>query len=301
MGSQGQLQHIARTTFQNMTRAPLTTVLTFVTMTFALFLLAGFLLFMQQLRTSLTGNRGEIPVTFYLYERATDDQARGLAAQLRQEPSVASVRLIDKQTALQEFRKSLGSEQAVLDGLETRNPLPISLEVMLSKSVNAEEAAPKLSNSYRDNPLVEFVQYRQNLVEQLGALLEALRLGGGLALGLMLLVTGFIIANTIKLALFAHREEIEIMRLVGATDRQIHLPYLIEGSLQGASGAFGALLSLNAVVAALNSLVQASPVVGMLVPEVSGVDLKVGSLILLVGLGVGLAGSYASVRKFLVD
>lgn len=91
------------------------------------------------------------------------------------------------------------------------------------------------------------------------------------------------------------------MRLVGATDRQIHLPYLIEGSLQGASGAFGALLSLNAVVAALNSLVQASPVVGMLVPEVSGVDLKVGSLILLVGLGVGLAGSYASVRKFLVD
>lgn len=301
MNSYGRVFHVVRTTLYNIARAPLTTVLSFITMSFALFLLAAFILGIQHLRTSLAVSREDIPVSLYLFERTTDDQARGLAAQLRQEPSVASVRVVDKKTALQEFRKSLGAEQSVLDGLDERNPLPISLEVNLVKGINADEAAPKLANTYRVHPLVEFVQYSQSLAEQLGALLEALRLGGSLALALMLVVTGFIIANTIKLALYAHREEIEIMRLVGATDRQIRLPYLLEGGVQGLAGAIGALLSLQLSISVLNAIVRSSPAVSLLLPAIGGADFKVVLLILLIGIGVGLAGSYVAVRKFLVD
>jgi cell division transport system permease protein len=218
-----------------------------------------------------------------------------LAADVAALPSVRSVTFVSKDEALAQFRERLRERgQVDLTGYLDRNPLPASLEVKL---VDPQEYAPVVQLLQDRTRVVDDVVQVQQLVAELTTVTNVLRTGGIALLVLIGFVVLFIIVNTIRLAVVARREEIEIMRLVGASDAFIRWPFIFEGAFVGLLGA-----ALTLVLIALAS----GPVTDFMYGFFRVLPLELGSLqrdmILLVvgtGLGVGVLGSWLSVRSYL--
>ena len=181
-----------------------------------------------------------------------------------------------------------------LTGYLDRNPLPASLEVSL---VDPREYQPVVDLLSSHEEVVEDVVEVQQLIQRLTSVTDVLRTGGFVVLVLVGFVVLFIIVNTIRLAVVARREEIEIMRLVGASDAFIRWPFIFEGAIVGL---LGAALALG-ILALL-----APPVSELMYGFFRVLPLQLGTLardvVLLVGgtgVGVGVLGSWISVRSYL--
>ena len=148
---------------------------------------------------------------------------------------------------------------------------------------------------------MELAQYSAGVINQLGALISALQVGGTIAILIMVVLISCIIANTIKLALFSRNDELQIMKLVGATSSFIRIPCLIEGSLQGLLGAVIGIFCLYLSYLGLNGLLEDSDVLRVVFPELHFLSAAGFLLVLSVGVLVGILGSYFAVRPFLND
>ena len=186
----------------------------------------------------------------------------------------------------------------LLDGLG-ENPIPASLQLGIHEAHQTPEALRQLASFLSRLEGVEDVLYGQEWVDRLTAAVRMLRLLGltvGLALGLASLL---IVSNTIRLAVYARAEEIEIMRLVGATKMHIRAPFLLEGMIQGGLGAGLAISLLFGAYRATLYQLQLTPgqIFGMGVG--SFLDPRWAAAMLLAGAGVGAFGSLISVGRFL--
>src|SRR5204862_8052707 len=149
----------------------------------------------------------------------------------------------DRAMALRRLRVDLGDMAGALDGL-AQNPLPPSLEI--TPRVSLPPATVRfLAAQMGTLPGVTEVDYGREWLDKLEALARGLRVFGAGALFTVLGAALLVVANTIRLAVYARRDEIEIMKLVGATDGYVRAPFLLEGALQGL---LGAALALGAVV-----------------------------------------------------
>jgi len=210
-------------------------------------------------------------------------------------PQVRAVHYLSKDEALARFRQRLRERgQVDLTGYLDRNPLPASLEVSLVDPRDYQAVVDLLSSR---TEVVDNVVEVQQLIERLTSVTNVLRTGGIVVLLLVGLVVLFIIVNTIRLAVVARREEIEIMRLVGASDAFIRWPFIFEGAFVGLLGAAAALVVLALL---------AQPVGNMMYGFFRVLPLELGTiardLVILVigtGLGVGVLGSWLSVRSYL--
>jgi cell division transport system permease protein len=161
-------------------------------------------------------------------------------------PEVHSVSYISPEQALEEFSAMLGDNKVLVSGLET-NPLPASLRITLREENRNLEGVKAVLPMIGDDPLVQEIQYGKEWLGRLDRILNLLRLGS-IVLGLVLsLAAVFIISNTIKITVMARKDELEIMRMVGATEGFIRLPFLVEGIIQGFAGAAISLGLLGAV------------------------------------------------------
>ena len=125
--------------------------------------------------------------------------------------------------------------------------------------------------------------------------------GGGIGMIFLLVITGFIIANTIKLALYNHRMEIEIMELVGSRRGAIYAPYMLEGLGQGIVGAAVGIGIVFLVFLLINSTMAKSEFLQMLFSSFQFLPVSVLLYILVAGAGVGMSGSFLAVRRFLAE
>jgi cell division transport system permease protein len=222
-------------------------------------------------------------------------QAQALAAEVAAMPEVRDVRYVSKDEALARFQARLRERgQVDLTGYLDRNPLPASLEVSLVDPRDYQAVVDLLSSH---DEVVEEVVEVQQLVDRLTSVTDVLRTGGLVVLVVVGFVVLFIIVNTIRLAVVARREEIEIMRLVGASDAFIRWPFIFEGAFVGLLGAGVTILILA---------LAAGPVGEMMFGFFRVLPLELGTLardiVLLVvgtGLGVGVVGSWLSVRSYL--
>jgi cell division transport system permease protein len=132
-------------------------------------------------------------------------------------------------------------------------------------------------------------------------MIQLIQLLGGIGMVFLFVIAGFIIANTIKLALYNHRIEVEIMQLVGARRGAIYLPYLLEGVLQGLLGAAFGLLGVFVVYLVTKSLLREAELLQLIFSSFTFIP--TGSLIgtLLAGAIVGVVGSFLAVRRFLSE
>ncbi len=285
---------------QGIRRNALMSLAAIATMLLMLLLLAGFWLLQAGLEAGVAYVEEKVEIVADLRDVPGADavlvvQARALAADVAALPEVSGVRYVSKEEALASFRERLRERgQVDLTGYLDRNPLPASLEVTL---VDPRDYQPVVDLLSSRREVVEDVVEVQQLIERLTSVTDVLRTGGIVVLVLVGFVVLFIIVNTIRLAVVARREEIEIMRLVGASDAFIRWPFIFEGAFVGLLGAGAALLVLALL---------AQPVGDMMYGFFRVLPLELGTLtrdlVLIVigtGLGVGILGSWLSVRSYL--
>ncbi|MCB0334052.1 MAG: ABC transporter permease [Bdellovibrionales bacterium] len=223
----GTVSQLVTESLRTIMASPFTAIVTTLTVTLSLFLLSTFILLVEVTSGMLSSSQQEVRLSIYFRDTATQASIDALRSTLSQDERLAEITFVSKDEALSQFRTELGEQQYMLDGLEGQNPLPSSLEVTAKTPDLAADVFSGIESSLRTNPDVELVQYSQGLLEKLGRIVGFLRLVGFLAISLILLLTGAIISNTIRLAVYARRTEIEIMHLVGATDWYVRTPFMI--------------------------------------------------------------------------
>jgi cell division transport system permease protein len=276
----------------NLWRAPLPTLVAVITIALALFLAAVLAASVNSARALLVSWGAQPAVTAYLDRALTDDQSRALAQTVRTQER-AEVVLVSPAQALDRLRVQLGTLSDALDGLPG-NPLPATLEITPPPRTDVRALAQRIGGL----PGVREVDYGREWFERLEALGRALRQFGTAALVVVALAALLVVANTIRLAVYTRRDEIEIMKLVGATDGYVRVPFLIEGALQGLSGA---LLASAALVAVQRIVLPRAAAAFAFAAGVPAPHLTPAAMAVLAGTGaiVGLSGSYLAVARFL--
>ena len=239
-----------RTAIRGITSSPVTSGISVVTIGVSLVLVGVFALLLRNMEELLDQFGDDLRVTAYLESEVSGEALRALQDRARQIPGVEDVEAVSQDQALERFRASVGSASTLLDGLEI-NPLPASLEISLSDDRRSAEGMEAVANAIEGLAGVESLSSGRDWVEGYLRAVALVR-GVGLGLGIILaLATLLIVANTIRLGIFARRDELEILSLVGASRAFVQTPFLLEGLLQGAAGgaiALGLLYALFRLV-----------------------------------------------------
>jgi cell division transport system permease protein len=265
------------------------------TMVLMLLLLAGFWIIQTGLLAGLEFTEQKVEVVAYLQPNATEAQVTTLQDELRAMPEVESVTYITRDVALERFRESMKAQgREDLTQYLDSNPLYASLEVKLIDP----SAVRVVGDAMRDDPAVRNVINIEDLVERVLTVTNVLRTAGTVLLIVVGIIALFIIVNTIRLAVVARAEEIEIMRLVGASDAFIRWPFVFEGAFVGFLGAAVTLGVLYAAAEPLNDfMVEFFRVLPL---EVGSLTRDLVTLVMGTGVGLGILGSWLSVRTYLI-
>ena len=281
---------------ENLRINPFLSLVTLSTIAISMLILGLFALIYLNAQHFLHQWGDELQVTAYLEETLSPEQAEELRSKVANWSAVEEITYVSKEHALARFRSQLREYAGILEGLRA-NPLPASLELKLRPQVSRSGNIEELSTRLKRLPGVSEVQYGKRWVAKLRIFVEVLKLVGITIGGLLLLATIFVVSNTIRLTFYSRQEELEIMRLVGATDLFIKAPFLIEGLLHGLCGALLATGGLLLLVFLLFSQLHL-PLRLALVPGFKpAVQLIAGFLFL--GLLLGGLGSTISLRRFL--
>jgi cell division transport system permease protein len=226
---------------------PLVFAISTGTMAAGLLLLGGYLLLVENMRGVIEQAGHGLRITAYVTAEASEESAAldALAARLRALPEVAAATYVSPDAALARLRSDLGREAGILEGL-ARNPLPASFEIEIAAQARSPEAARALAARLRAEPGVEDVRFGESWLEGYGRVLRGLEWGGAAFGAFLLLVLGAMVAGTVRLAVHARADEIQIQRLVGASGLFVRLPFYVEAALQGAVAAAFALGALYA-------------------------------------------------------
>ena len=266
-------------------RAPLLSLLSVTTIAFSLFSFGLFGLVALNIRAALRGIEDRVEIRAFLVDNTRESSISELIQAMQKRAEVSDVGYVSPDSALQRARIELAEFRDVIDG----SVLPGSIEVRLKEDARDPESIKKVSNVLSSYAAVEEVRYGREWVEKLYRI-RTIAGVAGTALGVVFaLVAVIIIGATIRMAILARTQEIEIMRLVGATNMFVRLPYLIDGTLKGtAGGVIAAALAWSA-----NGLISRSLVVTQFF---SSQQVLLG---IVVGAFIGFVGSWISVGRHL--
>jgi cell division transport system permease protein len=235
-------------------RAPLLAVLGVTTIAFSLFAFGLFGLVALNIEAALRAVEDRVEVRAFLVDGARDAQVDELMRGISKMPQVANVGYVSPDSALQRARAELDEFRDVMEGAM----LPGSVELRLKEGARNPDTVLAISRRLQTYPVVEEVRYGREWVEKLYRIRNIAGVAG-MALGCVFaLVAIIIIGATIRMAILARTKEIEIMRLVGATNGFVRLPYLIDGTLKGLTGGgLAVLMAWGAVQLVSRSLMAA--------------------------------------------
>jgi cell division transport system permease protein len=294
------LRYFFREAAEDLWRRRTTNIISIGSIGASLYVVGLFILGTTNLGRLVSSWARENQVSVYLADELPAEERESLARRISAEPAVEAVVHLSKEEALARFREEFPDLADLAMGLET-NPLPESLEITLRKGAASPEVVEDLSSRLGAERGVEGVRADLAWVRRVRSLLELLGLGGMILGGILVGAAGVTIAGVIRLNVLARREEIEILRLVGATRGFIRGPFLVEGAFQGIAAA---LLALGCL-AATWALVSASGAVrsDMLLQALAGRFLPLWAPPALLGTGfaVGLLGALLSVRSAIVS
>ena len=257
------------------------------TIAVALFVLGSFLITTSNLERlgREWGNSAQLSV--YLTDAVSAGERAAIERTLAPGTVVASVQYISKADALARFKKTFSDLTSAIDGLG-ESPLPASFEVQLLGG--AGSGVDLLVAELRQLPGVADVRYDREWLARLVAAIDVIRLVGGVLGAMLTLAAALTVANVVRLGLYARRDELDIMELVGAPAAFVRGPFVMEGTLQGGLGALAALLALGVVFLALRGryLVPLASAINLSAVQFLSVEL---CLVLVVGgMAVGCLG-----------
>ena len=264
-------------------------LLSTLTIALALFVLGGFLLVTTNLERlgAEWSNAAELSV--YLKDGITAGDRRAVELVLAPGDLIAAHEYVSKSDALARFKQTFGDLAAAVDGVGG-NPLPASLEVRLRPGPGMSASVDSLATSVRQMPGVADVRYDRQWLTRVLSAITVMR-GVGFVFGSVLAIAAALtVANVVRLALYARRDELDIMNLVGAPQAFIRGPFVMEGMLQGGIGALVALVALGAAFVALRGryLLPLASALNMSSIHFLPVELCVG--LVLGGMAVGCLG-----------
>ncbi|HEX2098734.1 MAG TPA: permease-like cell division protein FtsX [Rubrobacteraceae bacterium] len=234
----------------------------------------------------------DVAITAFFPEGTTEENIEEVRSSVEGYPEIKESIYVSKEEALRRFEEIMADQPDIVEGIGS-DVLPASIEIQLKSSQDSEAVAEKL----RNEGFTE-LSYPQQTVENINQFTNYVVWGLRGATVLFFVASVLLIFNTIRLSIFARRKEIEIMKLVGATDDFVRTPFVFEGLAQGLIGAgFAALL----VVWANALFVDWAHDVLPFIPISSSAVNTLAVLLVLISVGViiGIVGSYLSVRRFL--
>jgi len=287
-----------RQAWQNLNQNPWMNAITLGTIALSFLVLGIFLIIIVNAKGLMEEWRSRIRITAYLADAMSGEQIIHFQEKIRGYGEVQEVSYRSKEEALKTLEERLQSGKGLLKGLR-RNPLPASVEIQLKPEHQNSIGVQRLVEKLRGLPQIEDLQYGAEWVEKFSAFIVLLQVLGLALGGLLLASTIFVISNTIRLNIFARRQEIEIMRSVGATGLFIRAPFYIEGILQGFVGASLAVLILfiffhlfvTEVYTPLKSLLGNFPLFFLTAEQAAALALG--------GVALGFLGTQVSVGRYL--
>ncbi len=247
--------------------------------------------FWANMEYMLEAARSEAEIVIYLAEDATTADADALSDVLSSHPSVWSVQVVTPEETFIQVERLLGPGLNLGEVLEGFNPFSPSLEVGVSP-----EDAGEVAGMARGLGGVEAVRDNEEVLKRLASLTTAVRWVGAVAMLTVVLITLALVSHIIRLGISARREEMETLRLLGASESFLAMPFIIEGAVLGASGAVICLAVLGGAGPWLYGMLHASlPFIPLVSPAV--LFRLLASAISILGLTAGILGSLISVRS----
>jgi cell division transport system permease protein len=291
------LLYLLREAVANVLTNRTTTVVAVATTAFTFACVGVFLLLYVNLKTMASSLEQDIQVMVYLQDDLTEQTRSEIEQQLKADRAVGALTFVSKERALSDFQAQFPAESRLLQGLG-QNPLPASFVITLAPESRSSDAMRRWANRTQLIPGVSQVQYNQEWVEALAGIVRYIEVAAIIVGVILSAASVTIIANTIRLALYSRREEIEILGLIGASTTFIRVPYLLEGAALGLCGSALSLVILKAGFELFRHQIHSAT-------RFLGVDalltffsFDMCLVLMLVGLFLGCAGSFLSLLRF---
>ncbi|MBC2712979.1 MAG: ABC transporter permease [Desulfosarcina sp.] len=271
---------------------------TIVTIALSVLIISAFGLFFLNAQDMFNAWKKGVRIMVYLVPGTSDAQRLDTRYRLQTISGIQSIRFISKDDALELMKERMRRQTSLLDNLR-ENPLPDAFEVTLVTESNSPEKIEFLSQRIEGLPSVSEVEYGQQWIERFANFFNLFKLAGYGMGAMFFMATVFIAANTIRLVLYSRREEIHIMRLVGATDNFIKVPFYLEGLIQGFSGS---LIGLGILYTAFSAIgTQFEQTLSAEMVSIRFFSMGVCAAITGGGMTTGLLGSFFSLKQFVKE
>lgn len=257
-----------------------------------------FFLIVENINNMVTNLEEQQGMQVFIKEDATEAQIEQIGEQIKTLNGVNTITYVSKEDALNSMKEKLKDKQSLLSGWDEDNPFRASYVVTLTDlklSSDIQDEISKIDNIYS-------IESRDDTINALVTIANGVRIVSAAILILLILISVFIIANTIKLTVHARRKEISIMKYVGATDGFIRWPFIIEGILIGIMAALLSIGLLAIVYALISNSVAQSTIMQKIGVNLLSFNNMLNLLIivyLILGIGIGTIGSSISMRKYL--
>lgn len=270
------------------------TVASFITVSCCLFLFGVFLLFTLNMNSISEQIESQCEIIARIDFDVSAQQQQDIYNTILNLENVKTAELETQEQALTNFKKELGDDAVVLEGLEGKRFLRSSVKISLKDIRKSEEAVKYIQ---KINGVAE-VENRQDIVSKVVKFTAAVKKGSVMAMLILLIIAIFIIQNTIKLSVHARGKEIQIMKFVGATDHFIRMPFVIEGVMIGTLGFIASFVIItfgyNAVISSVSSIIRLFDFVPL-----QACITPLGISMALFGVLMGALGSGLSIKRHL--
>jgi len=269
---------------------------TIITIAISILIVSAFALFFVNANEIINSWKKGIKIMIYLKPDAPEIKIPELKRKIQHIGGIQDVRFISKNEAFQQLKKQMRRQSSLFENLK-ENPLPDAFEIRLIASFQNQEKVEMFATRLESFSQVDEVEYGQRWLGRFTNFFNLFRLTGYAMGGLFFMAALLIVANTIRLVLYSRREEIEIMRLVGATDSFIKAPFYIQGLIQGAFGGIIGLATLFVTFMFISLSVKQGLSSGMFTIRFLSPNAFCG--IILGSTFVGWLGCYLSLKQFL--
>ena len=287
------VDYVVRETASNLRRNLLMTTAAILTVAVSLSLVGGALLLKQGVSKATLQWRGGVELNIFLNPDVAQTQRDGIQAQLESDPAVRKVTFVDQESAYEEFKTMFSNSPDMVESV-TAQDLPPSFRVVPRQP----ELVETIGEKFTAREGVKEVVYAKETVETLIKVTTFLQRMIFAIAAVLLLSASLLILNTIRMAIFARRREVAVMKLVGATNWFIRVPFMLEGMVQGLAGAAVAFIILAISRGLIENAVEGNQLIEQFVVSSSDV-FGTGVFILFMGAVVGAVGSAVAVSRFL--
>lgn len=287
--------YFVRQAFQNILDNRMVHLIGMGTMIISLLIFGTFLLLYANLNMWIKGWGDSVSMSVYLKDSINEGQKDHITTYLTNIPSAEIKRFISKEGALKDLRNALGSQSGLLEGL-SENPLPASFEAEFKNMGKPETHPGQIKKDLEGLEGVEEVHYSEPSAANFEEFMNTVKLIGFVLGGLLCMGVLFIVTNTIKLAIYARKEEIEIMKLVGATDWFVKAPFMLEGMIQGIFSGVIALGVLFGGYALIYS--EKASFFGIATLDLTFLPFEYILSLILISIVLGFIGSFVSLGRF---